>query len=107
MSSFNPDGPSEFLIYWDFNNLCGLVMSQPLLEKDFGWLNPAEIENFVVEGIDDFGDTGYAIECDLSYEDKSLHNDHNVFLLAPEGILIQHSQFGEYQNTLLNKLSVH
>jgi hypothetical protein len=81
MNSFSPDDPSEFLIYWNLINLCGLVMSQPLPEKDFRWLNPAEIEKFVVEGIDDFG---YVIECDLSYEVESLHNDHNIFPLAPE-----------------------
>jgi hypothetical protein len=107
MKTFDPKDPSKFLIYWDFNNLYGWAMSQPLPEKDFRWLSPTEIENFIVEDIDDFGDKGYVIECDLSYEDESLHNDHNDFPLAPERILIEHSQFGEYQNTVLNKLSIH
>jgi len=57
--SYNPDQPSNFIIYLDANNLYGWAMSQPLPTHGFEWMVDDELRNW--------RSTPCILEVDLEY----------------------------------------
>ncbi|CAG7675464.1 unnamed protein product, partial [Allacma fusca] len=53
----------------------------------------------------DVGDYGYFLEVDLDY-DKSLHNEHADYPLAPEHVSISADQLSEYQRDQIEKMGI-
>ena len=63
LPDYDPNSPSQFLIYLDANNLYGYALSQPLPTGKFRFLDVPE--NFDVDSVDCDGATGYVLEVDL------------------------------------------
>ena len=74
------------IMYWNRNNLYGIVMSFDYLPYgDFRWLSKEEIERFDLDSISENSKTGYILEVDLKYC-KELNDVHNDYPLYPEHI---------------------
>jgi hypothetical protein len=105
LNDYDPEQPSNYLMYLDANNLYGWAMSQPLPTHDFCWLTPEEKENLDVNAISQDGDTGYVFEVDLNYP-MTLHDSHSDYPLAPESFKIEPEMLSNYQKELLTKLGM-
>lgn len=73
---------SNFLMYYDANNLYGWAMSQPLPYGNFHWIPP---KTFELSQINSTLDDGYILEVDLDYP-KELHDSHNDLPFCVENI---------------------
>jgi len=62
--------PHSYITYLDANNLYGTAMSKPLPVEKFRFLSEDEIAEFDSLSIPLDGDTGYIVECDLTYPDE-------------------------------------
>lgn len=76
-SSFNPDKPSSYLMYYDVNNLYGAAMSHSLPQGDFLWIKPENIYEETILNVTEDSDFGYIVEVDLCYPKEifELHKD--------------------------------
>ena len=95
-ADFNPNLPTSYIIYLDANNLYGWAMSQFLPYRGFRWLTTEECELIDWTVQRDEQPIGYFIECDLLY-DKSFHDEHNDYPLAPERMQMQYEKLNETQ----------
>ena len=77
---FDPADETKFISYLDANNLYGWAMSKQLSTSGFKWMTDDEL--------DDWKHMSYFHEVDLE-NPEDLHNLHNDYLLAPEGIKIR------------------
>ena len=86
---------NEHILYLDINNLYGHAMSQHLPYADFKWVkNIDKIEQKLMQ-IKKDSSTGYVLEVDLEYP-QELHDIHNDYPLAPEGINIPKEWLSKY-----------
>jgi hypothetical protein len=99
LPDYNPNEENSFLTYLDANNLYGYAMSQKLPYGEFQW--EENLEGLILEDYVD-GPRGLVLEVDLEYP-ESLHNLHNGYPLAPEGVEVQDSQLSEYAKVLKDK----
>ena len=74
--------PTNYLIYWDANNLYGYAMSQPLPYAGLRWLNEQEMERLCITSVPEDAEEGYILEVDLHYPSE-LHDLHSDYPLAP------------------------
>jgi len=105
LPNYDPDLPSEYLIYYDANNLYGYALSQPLPTGKFRFLeNP---ETFDVDAVDCDGDTGYVLEVNIQYP-THLHDTHNDYPLAPEHKTVTRDMLSEYnqESTFVTQTSL-
>jgi hypothetical protein len=105
MNDYNPDDVSSYIMYLDANNLYGHAMSRSLPYGGFKWFdckNQKRLHDFI-NNLDDDGDTGYFVECDLHYP-KELHDTHNNYPLAVEKKIILKNELSPYQ---LHQLKIH
>jgi hypothetical protein len=105
---YNSENPSNYIFYVDVNNLYGTAMSSHMPISNFRWLTQEDInklEKHGFENINDEGEYGYVIECDLSYPDY-LHESHNEFPLAPTKMKINNEELSEYQHELIDMLKI-
>ena len=79
---YDPNQPSQYILYLDANNLYGWAMSQSLPIKNFTWIDPEEWQAINWLEQTQHQTTGYFIECDLEYPPE-LHDKHNDLPLAP------------------------
>lgn len=101
MDNYDPSKPSEYLMYYDANNLYGWAMSQDLPYGDFEWvedfnhlLNPNSIpEDSLI---------GYVYEVDLDYP-QNLHDTHNDLPFCPENRVIGNTRQKKLIADLSNK----
>ena len=64
IADYNPDKGGNYLMYYDFNNLYGWAMSQPLPYSGFKWCDMAE--NIIQNGkLKKPKDKGWILEVDL------------------------------------------
>ena len=90
LPDFDVSKPSNYIMYWDANNLYGWAMSQKLPFKDLKFDTEVTIEEILKTG--DESDIGYIIECDLEYPIE-LHNLHNDYPLAVENTSFNDSPY--------------
>ena len=76
---YNPNIPSQHIMYLDANNLYGWAMSEPQPHKNFRWMKEEELKNW--------GSKPCILEVDLKYS-KELHDKHNEYPLAPERLWV-------------------
>ena len=100
---YNPNEPTNYIMYLDANNLYGHAMSEPLPVSDFKFLSEEEIFKFNLSGIPENSDEGYILEVDLHYPEE-LHDLHNLYPLAPESFPITADMHSPYAAELLEKL---
>ena len=74
---FDDKEPSKYITYLDANNLYGWAMSKPLPTHGFKSMNVSELETWELHSC--------ILEVDLEYP-RSLHDLHNDYPLAPEGV---------------------
>ena len=79
LNDYDPEKPSQHILYLDANNLYGWAMSKPLPHKNFKWMNDDELKDWRSEPC--------ILEVDLKYP-KELHDKHNEYPLAPERLLV-------------------
>ena len=79
--------PTSYILYLDMVNLYSYSMCLPLPVGDYKFLEQEEIDNFDILSVDPQGETGFFIECDLSYP-SSLHSEHSDFPMAPNHLII-------------------
>ncbi len=79
LDDYDPEKPSQYILYLDANNLYGWAMSKPLPHKNFKWMNDDELKDWRSEPC--------ILEVDLEYP-KELHDKHNEYPLAPERLLV-------------------
>ena len=61
-------------------------MCLPLPVGDYKFLEQEEIDNFDILSVDPQGETGFFIECDITYP-SSLHSEHSDFPMAPSHLI--------------------
>ena len=88
VADYNPDKETNYIMYYNANNLYGWAMSQPLPYSSFKWLSGKIGKR--KEG------KGRIFEVDLEYP-KHLHKLHNDYPLAPEKISVQEGWLSSYQ----------
>ena len=90
INNYNPEEPSNFLVYIDANNLYGWSMTQDLPVSGFRWISNKEFNLAKLpEG------KGLILEVDLEYP-EDLHDMHNDFPLAPEKMEIRNHMLLDY-----------
>ena len=91
LKDYDPNKPSNYIIYLDANNLYGWAMSEKLPLDDFKMIRISEDkqEKFKNEILNHPIDSefGFFVEVDLDYPDE-LHDLHNDYPLAPERLTI-------------------
>ena len=102
LPDYNPDEESSFITYLDANNLYGWAMSQPLPISEFKWED--NLDDIILEDYVD-GPRGLVLEVDLEYP-QDLHDLHNGYPLAPEGVEVEDAQLSEYTKTLKEKFNI-
>jgi hypothetical protein len=94
IEDFNPEKPSDYLMYWDANNLYGWAMSQSL-----PYTAPEFEQNVKLDDVlktPDNSKIGYIVECDLSFP-VELHDKFKEFPPCPENLLPELNNFSDYQ----------
>lgn len=106
-TAFNSNKLSNYLMYFDVNNLYGWAMSQELPISDFEWVKNVEtqdvknIESEIMNTPSD-SETGYMLEVDLKYP-SYLHDLHNDYPFCPEHMKTSQSNDQKLVLTLRNK----
>lgn len=92
LDDYEPNQPSNYLMYFDVNNLYGWAMTQSLPISNFEWIEEFQSKS-VEEVISMVNDTpnnsevGYMLEVDLQYP-TYLHNLHNDYPFCCEHMRI-------------------
>ena len=78
---YHPEQESEYIMYYDINNLYGWAMTQSLSYKGFKWVEDVSDSDFFMVADDSF--TGYILEVDLEYPEE-IHDMHKDLPFCPE-----------------------
>jgi hypothetical protein len=103
LDNYDPSKPSNYLMYWDANNLYGWAMIQPLPHKDLKFRNDITIEQ-ILKTPDD-SEEGYMVECDLNIPDH-LHDKLKEYPPCPENMAPDASMFSDFQMKLARDLNL-
>lgn len=103
---YNPQLPSNYLLYLDCNNLYGVALSDYLPTGDFKWLTEEKISILNVSNLPEDNDKGYIIECDLEYS-TDLHASHSDYLLAPERMVVSDEMLSAHSNKMWRDIQDH
>ena len=103
VEGYDGSKPSNYLMYYDANNLYGFAMKESLPTGGFKFLSPREIADFDVTTPQPDDPIGYILEVDLDYP-AHLHDDHNDYPLAPESKSVTPDMLSEYGKHLASKL---
>ncbi|XP_055309888.1 uncharacterized protein LOC129573423, partial [Sitodiplosis mosellana] len=101
VDDYDTEKPSNYLMYFDVNNLYGWAMSQPLPISNYSWyenndeLNDTDGIECKIRNTPDDADFGYFLEVDLEYPSE-LHNLHNDYPFCAE-----HMEVGDCKETKL------
>jgi hypothetical protein len=84
LEDYDPEQESNYLMYWDANNLYGWAMSQYLPYKNISLNSYITIDqiNSILDTTPDDNDVGYIIECDLEYPSE-IHDKLKEFPPCP------------------------
>ena len=84
MKDYDENKDDSFLLYTDYNNLYGKVMSEKSPVDGFEWIeDTSEIDENFIKNYDEDSDVGYFIKADIQYP-KELDNNHSDLPLLPE-----------------------
>ena len=79
VDKYDPNSPTNYIPYFDANNLYGWAISKPLPTHGFEWMNDEELSNWK--------NISCILEVDLNYP-QELHDLHNDYPLAPETLKV-------------------
>jgi Rho termination factor, N-terminal domain/Recombination endonuclease VII len=103
LAYFDPNKPSNYLIYLDANNLYGHSMLEKLPYSNFTFIEPENWTNLRIklkQSLEGISESGYILEVDLEYP-KNLHDDHNDYPLAPEKLDIKPEMLSAYNKNCM------
>ena len=103
LDDFDINKPSNYLMYWDANNLYGWAMSQLLPTGNLQFRNDVSI-NQILKTSDD-NPTGYIIEVDLRFP-KEIHEKLKQYPPCPESITPEIEWFSDIQKEIGEKNKV-
>ena len=99
VEGYDPSKPTSFVTYFVANNLYGTAMSEPLPVGNFRFLSDQEISDFDLNKIPPDSNTGYIIDCDLSYP-QSPHHLHSYYPLAPENLTVSPDMLSNFSHSI-------
>ena len=97
--------PAKYIMFLDANNLYGWAMSQYLPIGNFRWMTDKEISKIDLGKYKADGKKGLILEVDLVY-DKSLHDLHNDYPVAPEKLKVPNGMLSEYCKKIAKKYKI-
>lgn len=100
MKKYDSTEESVTIGYFDANGLYSFSMIHKLPHSEFEFIE--DITNFNIHDIPENSDTGYLIECDISYP-KEIHNKQNYYPMMPIRSRPPHSKQEKLMATLLRK----
>ena len=100
LGDYNPEKPSNYLLYLDANNLYGWAMSQPLPVGDFKWEDPKRFDEIFQRCKED-ENYGCILEVDLEIDEETKNRTFK-FPLAPFKRKIEKDELSDYQLKYLN-----
>ena len=100
VENYDPEKPSEYLMYWDANNLYGWAMSQSLPYDGLRFNESITLEE-ILKTPDD-GDEGHIVEVDLTFPPE-IHDKLKEYPPAPENLSPKIEWFSEFQKELGKK----
>ena len=101
-AGYDSSQSSQFIMYWDANNLYGWAMSQPLPYKEFKWVNPKDFTHEKILDLKPDAPEGFIFEVDLEYP-HHLHDSHQEYPLAPEPLEIKESMLSTHAKHMLQE----
>ena len=104
VEGYNPAEPTNYITYFDANNLYGWAMIQPLPKSGFHWKRVMPTEEQIMK-IRPNAKKGWILEVDLEYPEE-LHDLHNDYPLAPEKRATEQWKMSEYQRRLMADLGL-
>ena len=103
MENYDENKESNYIMYWDANNLYGTVMTQYLPYDEIKIDNTIDINNALKT--DDNNDVGYIIECDLHFPEE-IHHKLKEFPPAPEILVPKDEWMSDFQLDLQKELKI-
>ena len=97
MPYYDPNTPSNYIIYEDANNFYGCSMSEYLPHKDFQFNNYIDFDT-ILNTLDD-SETGYILEVDLHFPEE-LHYKFKEFPPALETLTLAIDWLTPYQRKI-------
>ncbi len=94
LDDYSPKEDSNFLMYWDANNLYGKLMNEYLPYGGLEFVD--EVNQDTIMNTPDDGDVGYEVVCDLSYP-VEIHEKIKEFPPAPENLTPEIEWFSGFQ----------
>ena len=105
MKEYNEKAPSKYIMYLDANNFYGWAISQYLPTGNFRWMTDKEISKIDLGKYKADGKKGLILKVDLVY-DKSLHDLHNDYPVAPEKLKVPNGMLSEYCKKIAEKSKI-
>ena len=78
---YDTERPSNFINYWDANNLYGLAMSMKLPIRNLKWIKKILTEKIIMDWNEN-DDNAYILEVDLEYP-KEIHDEQADYRRLP------------------------
>ena len=102
MTNYDKNKSSQYITYYDANNLYGWAMSQTMPYGEFKWSDP---EKYVLPDYKTLCSNnlqkGNILEVDLDYP-KELHDLHNEYPYCPEQVKVTDEMFSSYTKKIAN-----
>lgn len=103
--TYDPNLESKYIINLDILNLYGFCMTSYLPHSNYKWVDTNHLKNIDILNIPPNSETGYIFVVTLTYPDH-LHDEHNLFPLAPDHVEINYSDLSPHQQSLLEKFNI-
>ena len=88
MKDYNKNKESNYIQYWDVNNLYGWTMSQKFPVNNFEWIkDTSKFNEDFIKNYNEESDEWYFFEVDVQYLEK-IQEIHNDLLFLPERMKI-------------------
>jgi len=94
LSDYDKSKPSNYLMYWDANNLYGKSMTMPLPYGNLKFDTDITIDEILATPDD--SETGYFVECDLRFP-KEIHDKIKEYPPCPENLAPKLDWFSKAQ----------
>ncbi len=105
LADFNKEEESSFIAYFDQNNLYGGSMCECIPHSEFCFISDKNYDLETIINTSPDAETGYLLEVDLTYP-TFVHDQHDIFPMAPEHLLIHKSYLSPMNQRLLETLNL-
>ena len=95
VKGYDKNKVSNFIMYFDANNLYGWAMTQCLPYGGFNWMSEEETSRIDFDLVEKDSCEGYILEVKLEYP-NDLHDLYNDYPLAPEKLTVSNNMLSKY-----------